>query len=70
VGIKSILSAPSRNINPAHISLALSITLTSSSRLRRFKTHKQLPLSKAALAKRKALATSANQHLVQTAKAA
>ena len=37
---------------------------------RRLKAHKQLPLLKAALAKRKALATSANPHLVQTAKAA
>ena len=37
---------------------------------RRLKAHKQLPLLKAALAKRKALTTSANPHLVQTAKAA
>jgi hypothetical protein len=37
---------------------------------RRLKAHKPLPLLKAALAKRKALATSANQHLVQTPKAA
>ena len=37
---------------------------------RRLKAHKQLPLLKAALAKRKALTTSANPHLAQAAKAA
>jgi hypothetical protein len=37
---------------------------------RRLKAHEQLPLLKSALAKRKALGTSGNQHLVQPAKAA
>jgi transposase-like protein len=37
---------------------------------RRLKAHKQLPLLKAALAKRKAKATPSNEHLAQTTKAA
>ena len=37
---------------------------------RRLKAHKQLPLLKAALAKRKAKAAPSNEHLAQTAKAA
>jgi putative transposase len=37
---------------------------------RRLKAHKQLPLLKAALAKRKAKAVPSNEHLAQTAKAA
>jgi putative transposase len=37
---------------------------------RRLKAHKQLPLLKAALAKRKAKAVPSNEHLAQTAQAA